>query len=64
MDIGVVFYTLILIVSETTVVFFQTLSFRLPLPAVSQSSLNATLTPAILNHSPGFNSPISGVKIS
>ena len=58
------FYTLILILSETTSVSFQTLSFRLPLPEFSQSSLNATSTPAILNHSSCFNSHISGVKIS
>ena len=63
-DIGVVFYTLALIVSETTAVFFRTLSFCLPSPAFSWTSLNATLTPAIIDHCSCFNSPIPGFEIS
>ena len=57
-------YTLALIVSETTAVSFRTRFFCLPPPAFSWSSPNATLTPAILDHSSSFNSPISGFEIS
>ena len=50
--------------SETTLVSSPTLSFCYPLIAFSLSSFNTTLTLATGNHSPCFDSVISGVKVS
>ena len=57
------FCTLVPVVPETTLVSSRTLSFCFPLEAFFLSSINTTLTPAIRNHCPSFNSLISGVRV-
>ena len=57
------FSTLIVIVAETAIVSFHTLSVGFPLPTISQTSLSTLFCPLILDYGVPFIISVSGFKI-
>ena len=60
---GVIFSTLIDIVTETAIVSFYTLPVGFPLSTISENSLSRLFCPLILDHGVSFIISISGAKI-